>query len=317
MNKVSVIIPNYNHALYLRQRIDSVLEQSYQNFELLILDDCSPDNSKDIIAEYANHPKVSAVVFNEKNSGSTFKQWKKGIDLAKGDYIWIAESDDVADPLFLEKSIQALSSNSSVGLVQSQSFYYSSDNQVGEVFKTYQTPYKWDNDFFEKGSDFVKNAMMINNSLINASAIVFRKEAIKDSLMDTTFKLNGDWFLYLSILLKYDFYHLGSPLNYFRQHNNKGSSANVKNFNNLKEYANIISFLYKNLDLTNNQKDTLRFIFVQKWLKQNSGSLKNTLSNQFFPIAKKAFANDPLFILRLLKLYFKKSKSKSLQSKHK
>ena len=75
---VSVIIPNYNHAKYLEERIDSVLNQSYKDFEVIVLDDYSTDNSKEVINKYAGHPKVSHIILNEENSGSTFKQWHKG-----------------------------------------------------------------------------------------------------------------------------------------------------------------------------------------------------------------------------------------------
>src|ERR1700722_2974587 len=104
MPKVSVIIPNYNHAPYLRQRIDTVLGQTLQDFELILMDDCSTDDSRSIIAEYANDPRIR-IELNKKNSGGTFKQWKKGIALAQGEYVWIAESDDYSDRRFLEKLI--------------------------------------------------------------------------------------------------------------------------------------------------------------------------------------------------------------------
>src|SRR6187549_2432119 len=91
---VSVIIPNYNHAKFLRQRLESVLNQSFRDFEVIILDDCSTDESFQVIEDYRAHPKVSHIVFNKENTGSTFIQWKKGIELAKGEWIWIAESDD-------------------------------------------------------------------------------------------------------------------------------------------------------------------------------------------------------------------------------
>jgi glycosyltransferase involved in cell wall biosynthesis len=78
MNKplVSVIIPNYCHSQFLVQRIESVLNQTYQNFEVIILDDCSPDAgaSKAVIEKYRGNPHVSHIVYNEENSGSTFKQ---------------------------------------------------------------------------------------------------------------------------------------------------------------------------------------------------------------------------------------------------
>ena len=91
---VSVIIPNYNHARFLIERIDSVLNQSYKNFEIIVLDDKSTDNSVEIIMKYSNNKHVSQIVINDENSGSPFLQWQKGFKLAKGELVWIAESDD-------------------------------------------------------------------------------------------------------------------------------------------------------------------------------------------------------------------------------
>jgi len=94
---VSVIIPNYNYESYLKQRIETVLNQTYQNFEVIILDDHSSDNSRDIIETFRQNEKVTHIVYNQINSGSPFIQWVKGIELAIGKYIWIAESDDYSD----------------------------------------------------------------------------------------------------------------------------------------------------------------------------------------------------------------------------
>ena len=104
---VSVIIPNYCHAKYLDQRIQSVLNQTYPNFEVIILDDCSPDDgaSRAVIEKYRFDPHVTHIIYNETNSGSTFKQWNKGFSLAEGELVWIAESDDFCEDMLLEKCI--------------------------------------------------------------------------------------------------------------------------------------------------------------------------------------------------------------------
>ena len=94
---VSVIVPNYNHAPFLDERINSILNQSYDNYELIIMDDMSTDNSVDVINKYKDHEHVSQIIINEKNSGSPFKQWNKGFAKAKGELIWIAESDDACE----------------------------------------------------------------------------------------------------------------------------------------------------------------------------------------------------------------------------
>ena len=84
MPAVSVIVPNYNHARFLRKRIDSILNQTFQDFELILLDDCSTDESRSILSEYASDPRVR-LELNEVNSGSPFKQWNKGIRIARGE----------------------------------------------------------------------------------------------------------------------------------------------------------------------------------------------------------------------------------------
>jgi cellulose synthase/poly-beta-1,6-N-acetylglucosamine synthase-like glycosyltransferase len=72
MPTISVVIPNYNHARYLRKRSESVLGQTYQDFEVILLDDFSMDESRSIIDEYGNDPRVR-IELSDKNSGSTFR----------------------------------------------------------------------------------------------------------------------------------------------------------------------------------------------------------------------------------------------------
>src|SRR6516162_5433847 len=115
MTRVSVIVPNYNHAKYLRRRVDSILAQTYQDFELILLDDCSTDESREILASYANNPRVRTE-FNVRNSGSTFKQWNKGVRATHGKYVWIAESDDYADERLLETLVARLEAEPNVAL---------------------------------------------------------------------------------------------------------------------------------------------------------------------------------------------------------
>src|SRR5690554_2065895 len=115
--KVSVIIPSYNHCAFLEERLVSVFNQTYQDFEVILLDDASTDTSQELLKAYANHPKVSHVIFNTANSGSVFKQWIRGIELAIGEYIWIAESDDFAESTFLEATVGVLDEKDNLGLV--------------------------------------------------------------------------------------------------------------------------------------------------------------------------------------------------------
>src|SRR5574340_858942 len=102
--KIIALIPSYNHGRYLRQRIESVLQQRYRNVELIVIDDCSDDNSDEVIKSLLQQYEFQ-YVRNERNSGTPFAAWGKMASLATGDYVWICESDDYADPGFLEAAV--------------------------------------------------------------------------------------------------------------------------------------------------------------------------------------------------------------------
>ena len=126
--KVTVVIPSYNHARFLQQRVNSVLRQTYKDFELIILDDCSSDESRSILSSYAADPRIK-IEFNTTNSGSVFKQWNKGVKLGRGEYVWIAESDDYADQNMLERLVTVLEIDSSTVFAYCRSWRVLEDDQ--------------------------------------------------------------------------------------------------------------------------------------------------------------------------------------------
>ncbi|MGI4751472.1 MAG: glycosyltransferase [Janthinobacterium lividum] len=222
---VSVIIPNYNHAKYLNQRIDSVLQQSYQNFEVIILDDCSKDESKLIIDQYKDHPKVSNTVFNRQNSGSTFLQWEKGIKLAKGNYIWIAESDDYAEAEFLQSLVNIINLNNNVGLA------YCGSNTVDELGNklgrlVQEIPNNQNGYYLNNGFDECRNAFFFHPIVPNASAVVFKKENFyKADASFKQYKICGDWQFWIDVCFDNHIAYLPQCLNYFRQSNTSVSRS--------------------------------------------------------------------------------------------
>ncbi len=136
MPKVTVITPNYNHARYLPQRLESILNQTFQDFELIILDNASTDNSREVIESYKKDPRVRAI-FNAENNGSTFKQWNLGLSHANGEYIWFAESDDYADPTLLATLVDRLDRHPNVGLAFCQSWAVDEDSNILYNFVDY------------------------------------------------------------------------------------------------------------------------------------------------------------------------------------
>src|SRR5579863_19047 len=148
MPRLSVIVPNYNHATFLRRRIETILAQTYRDFELILLDDGSTDGSRAILFEYASAPSAGAkspgqinvrLDFNETNSGSPFKQWNKGVRLTQGKHIWMAESDDYADPRFLERVVGALDASPEAAFAYCRSWRTTADDRV-DGFADYNLP---------------------------------------------------------------------------------------------------------------------------------------------------------------------------------
>jgi glycosyltransferase involved in cell wall biosynthesis len=229
MAKVAVIVPNYNHAPYLPQRIESILDQNYDDFELLILDDKSPDNSRDIIERYRSDHRVQ-VQYNETNSGSTYQQWTKGIDLTSSEYIWIAESDDYADPTLLGRLVEKLDTHPRVGIAICESIIVDESNKhLGVYSETFKmngdlrgvTFPPTETDFVQHGCEYCQNFMVPWNTIPNASAVLFRRSALQDIGGPVTeMRICGDWFTYCKILMRYDISWTADPLNFFRRHGN-------------------------------------------------------------------------------------------------
>ncbi|MGB9179720.1 MAG: glycosyltransferase family A protein [Pyrinomonadaceae bacterium] len=217
--KVSVIVPNYNHARYLSERLDSILDQTYNDLELIILDDASTDDSCRILTRYYARPRVRILV-NDRNSGSAFPQWNRGISLSKGEYIWIAESDDLADPHFLETLIPLLDENPGIGVAYCQSRLINLESvNVGDSLNWTSDldPERWKSDFINNGRDEISKYLIYKNTIPNASAVVTRRSTLSKVLpVDTSFKLCGDWMHWGRVLLQTDLAYVAEPLNHWR-----------------------------------------------------------------------------------------------------
>jgi glycosyltransferase involved in cell wall biosynthesis len=244
---VSIIIPNYNHARYLPERIESVLQQTYQQFELLLMDDCSQDDSRRIIADYAARDPRIRVVLNEQNSGSTFKQWNKGIALAQGEYIWIAESDDVADLTFLEKLVRQLDARPEAGLAYSQSWRIDENGQQHGTWEPITAELDaalWATDFVLPGPELVRRFMVYSNIIPNASAVVMRRSALAAvGSAPETMRVAGDWVFWTRYLMTTSLVFVAEPLNYFRFHAQNVRSRTEQDGTQLLEIAQVFKLV--------------------------------------------------------------------------
>lgn len=223
MHKVSIILPSYNHAKFLEDRLDSIINQTFTNWKIIIIDDCSKDDSLDILNEFKNkyNDKIEAFIINNSNSGSGYKSWEKGIQLAKGDYIWIAETDDYSDIFFLEEMVKMLENNrnavlafcTSIYVDAHKNFLYTSENRTKNLNSTCNVI---------NGSVYIEK-MPFNTYITNGSAVVFRKpeNTIPKELFN--YKQCSDIFLWTFLLKDATFIFLDKKLNYFRRHEDSTS----------------------------------------------------------------------------------------------
>jgi glycosyltransferase involved in cell wall biosynthesis len=314
MPKVSVIIPNYNHAPYLKQRVESVLQQTYQDFELILLDDMSRDESANILQSYKTHPKVAHIIINEVNSGSTFIQWNRGIALARGKYLWLAESDDYASPDFLEKTVAVLENYPVVGLVYCG---YVGVNMVEK--KEVEEPRKilstdllaGDRLYLAKGGIAYNTNLLVSCPIPNASGVLFRKslyQEIQNKLVD--YKLCGDWLLWAHIISRHEYAYIDQYLNYYRYSTQTVRFNHKKIGNFQKEWASIIHILLSGLSVSTSNKIRIINNYLYHWLLSlwiDKIALSTPENKKIMhAMIQTSYLSIPLTGYNLLKLIFKK-----------
>lgn len=222
---VSVIVPNFNHVRYLRERLESIYQQDYSHFEVILLDDASSDDSVGVLREFADrYASKTSLHVNQVNSGGVFHQWKKGLSLARGELIWIAESDDYCDATHLSELVRFFR-NDAVSMAFCRSEFvrgdelkteWSTDEALADCLGTLvQQP------FIQSAHRLVNHGWAKKNLVVNASSALFRHPGALPLLVDenwTSLRLCGDWIFYLHLIRGGLVGYTPATTNYYRQH---------------------------------------------------------------------------------------------------
>ncbi|MBI5632831.1 MAG: glycoside hydrolase family 99-like domain-containing protein [Nitrospirae bacterium] len=275
---VSVIIPNFNHARYLVRRLESVFNQTFADFEVIILDDASEDNSMEVIEKYADHAGVM-IERNAKNSESPFRQWLKGMDLAKADIIWIAESDDICDPGFLETLLPAFD-NPEVKLAYANSHVIDENDKItgdyesGE-YLTSLSQTKWKKNYLVDATAEINECLGVKDTILNISAVLFRKPLIDEKFREMLqgMRIAGDWYFVVNTIMGGKIYYDAAKLNYHRRHAESviGRTVTEKKMENFfHEFLLVQDFIFEHYALNEH--------FCHKW-----ESYLQKQWNDFFP----------------------------------
>lgn len=244
--RVSVIVPNYNYERHISKRLDSIFHQTFPVYEVIVLDDASTDKSVEVIEDYFERTCYEGqLIVNKCNSGSVFHQWQKGLACSKGDLIWIAEADDVADIHFL-RELTPCFGDPNIVLAFSQSKQIDENGKVlAENYLEYTKDVsdRWCASYVNDGYKEISECLSVKNTIPNVSAVLFRRDALEQSIADIgddlfRYKVAGDWLVYLHVLLRGRLCYNEKSLNYHRRHTKSVTSA-LDVANHLKEVCEL------------------------------------------------------------------------------
>ena len=221
VNKISIIFTSYNHKEFLAQALDSLLDQTFKDFELIIVDDCSTDGSQNLIKSYATDSRVKLFLL-DKNTGSYVHSSNFGASKASSEYIIFAQCDDFAESTQLEKLYNEMQSNPKVGVVYSSSRmidingnYLGSDFEYrGNKFRTQCALNAYINNLDMR--DYLLDSCVIPNL---SAALIKRSLFEKIGGLSSKYLVLADWDFWLKMSIECDFYYIRESLNNFRQHN--------------------------------------------------------------------------------------------------
>lgn len=222
-SRITAIVPNFNYARYLELRLRTIAEQTLPPDEIIVLDDASTDHSVALIRELAERLQVQVqVVTNDSNTGNPFVQWAKGLELATGELIWIAEADDYCEPTLLETLAHELVDDQVVMAWTDSIMVDETGRSQGAEYKDYYSRNfgkKWRMHFRMAGRELIEDCLFTENVVPNASAVLFRRSAVNFDLGPLrAYRFSGDWWFWLFLAKGGDVVYRADPLNYHRRH---------------------------------------------------------------------------------------------------
>lgn len=233
--QVSAVVPNYNYARYLPERIDSIAAQTWPMTEIVVLDDASSDDSVEMLRlqRLYTHPEP-VIVCNATNSGSVFRQWLAGVRRAAGEYVWIAEADDAAEPALIETLMAAMRADRDIVMAYAQSSRVDAAGfPIAADYLGYTDDLsveRWRAPYTVSGAEEVERALAVKNTVPNVSAALFRRDALLDVLerhIDELagYRVAGDWVAYLHLLRHGRIHYVPDVLNRHRYHGGSVTGA--------------------------------------------------------------------------------------------
>jgi glycosyltransferase involved in cell wall biosynthesis len=247
--KVSVIMPVYNASKFLAESIESILNQTFENFELIILNDFSNDNSKEIIELYSNKDQRITFIDKKENVGPASLR-NEGIEIAKGEFIALNDSDDISLPTRFEKQLQVFEKDLDLFLCGSWYTIFG-ENLKEKIIKNSESHEKLKVDF-------------LDNCYVGNSTVMFRKSLLGNNRFKSEFVIAEDYELWDRLIKKYKFYNIQESLVFYRWHETNISKTKKDNIEKALRQIKLQQFSYLGIENQNNIEDfTNAIIFIK------------------------------------------------------
>ncbi len=280
LHRISVVVPNYNYGQYIRERLQSIINQSYPVYEIIVLDDASTDKSLEIIQDNLKFQPIDyRIIGNRENSGSVFKQWKKGVDLAQGTHIWLAEADDSCSDEFLDEATRGFNNPGVIlsyceskqvdknGIIMADNYH----EYVADIDTRH-----WQSSFVKDGAEEIAEALSVKNTIPNVSGVVFERSCLKTVLrkhieLIQTYRVAGDWLTYVLVLKCGKIAFSPLPLNFHRRHQ-EGVTIGSFNQEQLNEIKQMQTFIADNFDVPKEKSELAEKYIIR--LKRQFGLME-------------------------------------------
>lgn len=252
--KVSVLIPTYNCASYLDEAIQSVLSQTYSNYELVILDNASKDGTAELVQKYVGDERVR--YYKNDHTISLVDNWNKCLEYVRGEYVKYLCADDKFHPQMLEKFVAAMDEYPTVSLVAAYKRYFGSENR--DIIM----PFKG----LVPGQEIINYTLGLHDFLGDPTVVMFRSANLKLGGFTNKILWLTDWEMWIRHLNVGDAYIIPEVLTYIRKHEGQATkSVIMRNFiDHFDEYT-----FFKMIE-ENNHKLDLSKVNLQKMIKMKA-----------------------------------------------
>ena len=233
--KISVIITSYNYSNVIGEAINSVLCQLFDNFEIIIADDASSDNSIEVIKEFQERDNRIKLITNETNLGIA-KTLEKAVCEAQGEWIVLLESDDILKPDYFSEKLKASEKYTDAGLIYNAVEFFGENSESAQ--KKFQNIIKRNARQTEPQNMFYNFGY--NNYILTMSSVMVKSEYLKSVRFDSPIDKLTDWYIYVQLARKIKFLYLNKQLTLFRQHDNSYIKSNRRK---KRRFANISAYM--------------------------------------------------------------------------